>query len=247
MFGGPWQPSGRSTWPEAENAVEHGYMRLPGKRKMIKIRQTVYEDPGNPFADELEAERATQQHILSSQQETMPLQPGKVSPAALDSECGQEIQPLAEKPGRSYPAQSSHDPYNAEQGEISPTTAWFSSILKEGGPDEDVSDRDSRPPSSFFHGPRMVHAPKLTRQGRPDLQRRSMSLALPSESSRPDSDEYVSPRRVWRRENSLPLTSQLEKVEEDVVAPKSGARDTKFYGFYEDLIKGYDRYSNGSK
>lgn len=50
-FVDPWQfPQGRHTYPESP---EHGFMKLPN-RKMVRIRQTIYESPGNPFANDTE-------------------------------------------------------------------------------------------------------------------------------------------------------------------------------------------------
>ena len=52
----PWQfPQGRATWPDAQSP-EHGYMRLASMKKILRIRQTIYEDMGNPFADDVERE-----------------------------------------------------------------------------------------------------------------------------------------------------------------------------------------------
>ena len=48
----PWQfPQGRSTWPDVPTA-DQKYMKLPSRKKILRIRETIYEDPGNPFADD---------------------------------------------------------------------------------------------------------------------------------------------------------------------------------------------------
>lgn len=217
---------------------------------MVKITPAVYEDPGNPFADELEAERAarkTSQASHFSYDKPLPVQPIQTSsmpPRWIHF--SDQADPFARKfsTANSDCSRSVDKPLPLEPDEVSPTSPTFQFEDKESGSDEEA-ERDQRPESSFFSGPRMVHAPKASRVGTPEAIRRahhrSMSLALPPSSGRPDSDEYVSPRKLWRRENSLPVvTSQLEKVEEGDGGGKS-ARDTRFYGFYEDLIKGYDK------
>ena len=40
-------------------------MKLPTKKKILRIRQTIYEDPGNPFADELENEEVAPDSVVS--------------------------------------------------------------------------------------------------------------------------------------------------------------------------------------
>ena len=52
MFVDPWQfPQGRSTWPDVPTA-DQKYMKLPTRKKILRIRDTIYEDPGNPFSEE---------------------------------------------------------------------------------------------------------------------------------------------------------------------------------------------------
>lgn len=52
MFVDPWQyPQGRARWPEVPTA-DQKYTKLPNRKKIVRIRETIYEDPGNPFADE---------------------------------------------------------------------------------------------------------------------------------------------------------------------------------------------------
>ncbi|KAK5173391.1 uncharacterized protein LTR77_002072 [Saxophila tyrrhenica] len=52
LFTGSWShQQGRSTWPDGQTPKDE-YMRLPGKRKLVRIRRTIYEDPGKPFADD---------------------------------------------------------------------------------------------------------------------------------------------------------------------------------------------------
>lgn len=66
LFTDPWQfPQGRATWPDVQSP-EHGYMKLAGRKRILRIRQTIYEDPGNPFADEIDWEG---------------LSPGSIAPA----------------------------------------------------------------------------------------------------------------------------------------------------------------------
>lgn len=59
MFIDPFQfPQGRSTWPDVQSA-EHGYMKLPIKKKILRVRDTIYDDPGNPFASEMGDDRVS--------------------------------------------------------------------------------------------------------------------------------------------------------------------------------------------
>jgi hypothetical protein len=52
MFVDPWQfPEGRLTWPDVPT-TDQKYMRLPTRKKILRIRDTIYEDPGNPFSEE---------------------------------------------------------------------------------------------------------------------------------------------------------------------------------------------------
>lgn len=233
MFNDPWQPSGRSTWPDAANGVEHEYMRLPGKRKMIKIQQTIYEDPGNPFQDELDAERMARGEAVPDRDKALPEAPGEVSPTGRSFfEFDTSYEPF-EKHGQPEPerSRSLDKPLPCEPSEVSPTAKSFrfGSIGKES---DYGSEGDAISPPAGHAVAKQDPIP--TRR----QYHRSMSLAVPN--SPPLTDEYVSPRRFWRRENSLPLMKGVAEEKSENAAPAS-ARDTVFYGFYEDLMKDYDK------
>lgn len=86
MFIDPFQfPQGRSTWPDVQSA-EHGYMKLPVKKKILRVRDTIYDDPGNPFANEMDDHRVSP---LSSVRDEKPLPPipamkNKLNPDPFD-------------------------------------------------------------------------------------------------------------------------------------------------------------------
>lgn len=231
----PWQPSGRSTWPDSANDIEHGYMKLPGRRKMTKIRQIIYEDPGNPFQDELDAERVARGEAVPDCDKALPEAPDEVSPT-----------------GRSFfEFDISYDPFlsTSEQKNDSGRSVSLDKPLPS-------APRKSSSIATSFHfdsvdnvsnyAPEESEVPRASQESfalpqefasRPSRgeYHRSMSLAIPSPP--PLSEEYVSPRRFWRRENSLPLMKEKPEAKK---GPRSG-RDTKFYGFYEDLMKHYDK------
>lgn len=210
---------------------------------MIKIRQTIYGDPGNPFQDELDAERAARGEQDSVLDKALPEAPDEVSPTGrsffeIDMSDGpfQSSSEARCEAGRSLPPLETSWRY--EESESSPTarSCRFSSGDVDSSYDS-VADQlrqaleEPTNPS--------IAAQEDTQRTRPEYSR-SMSLAVPK--SPPLGDEYVSPRRFWRRENSLPLMKEAPEEREASPCPKS-ARDTGFYGFYEDLMKDYKRRS----
>lgn len=60
---------------------------------------------------------------------------------------------------------------------------------------------------------------------------KSVSMSLPSPNC--ESGEYMPPRLYWKRQSSLPSVPQIR--EEDRVE----VRDTRFYGFYDDVMSDY--------
>lgn len=212
-------------------------MKLPGRRKIIKIRQTVYEDPGNPFQDELDAERRGNEEV-SDLNKPLPDAPDEVSPTGrsffeLDislqpcrngSECGSEAGRRL-SPDRSLPY---------EPREESPTARSFrfDSVDDDGSNYAPDSESIAQAPQSSL---KEYTPPVRTRRE----HHRSMSLAIPV-SPRLGSEEYVSPRRFWQRKSSLPLIREAAEEKKDAAASMS-TRDTKFYGFYEDLMRDYGK------
>lgn len=86
--------------------------------------------------------------------------------------------------------------------------------------------------------PEAVMDPILHSQDRSSIRRalgRSKSVAVPS-SAFEDSGEYVSPRRFWR-EGSVPTVHRPENSE----STEKSVRDTRFYGFYDDITNDYSK------
>ena len=70
--------------------------------------------------------------------------------------------------------------------------------------------------------------------------RRSRSVALPAASTSKEPEEYIGPRALWRKESaptSGPSKTGLSKTHD--------SRDTKFYGFYDDIMHDYSGGKNG--
>ena len=153
-------------------------MKLPN-RKVIRLRQTIYEDPGNPFADEVETNQP-EESAVKSNQEALPLRPPSIE-RTLSAE------PISLK--WSWPA---------------PVTYRHPSF-----------------------GERTVPA-------RIQMHRRSKSVAGPTKSPIDSPEHYVAPRSLWRRD-TLPTSHGSE----DAGDAKSDVRDTKFYGFYDDVLQDY--------
>lgn len=217
-------------------------MKLPGKRKMIKIRQTIYEDPGNPFQDELDAERTARGEVDSPLNKPLPAEPDEVSPTGRSFfELDIDYDPFksnVEGDKGEWRSRSLDKPLSIESSEPSPTTRSFRVDSEDDGSEyRSEGYHVSRTPKNSVAVPETQNSSESAPAEVRRAHHRSMSLAIPSFPP-PDLDDYVSPRRLWRRENSLPLMK--EEPEAERVAPKS-ARDTRFYGFYEDLMQDYDK------
>lgn len=219
-------------------------MKLPGKRKMVKIRQTIYEDPGNPFQDELDAERAAGGEVDSPLNKPLPAEPDEVSPTGRSFfELDIDYDPFKttiDGDRREWRSRSLDKPLPSEFSEPSPP-AWSSRFNSEDdgseyGPESYHVSRTPRDPGAVPETQNSSWGIASTEVRR--AHHRSMSLAIPS-SAPLDDDDYVSPRRFWRRENSLLL--MMERPEEEKAGAPKSARDTRFYGFYEDLMQDYDK------
>lgn len=245
LFTDPWQPSGRSTWPETSNGVEHGYMKLPGKRKMINIRQTIYEDPGNPFQDELDAERGVRRvSDEDSKYKPLPPEPDEESPTGRSFfEFDMDYDPFhsgesVEKGTRSL---SLDKPLPIEPSEVSPIASSFD-FGSFGSDDGSNYGPEGFPTPHPADASVAVAQPRSSAEAPRRNPHRSMSLAVPKSPPLLE-HEYVSPRRFWPRKSSLPLTNEGIEVKDMEPSARTlqTARDTRFYGFYEDLMTVYDK------
>ena len=167
-------------------------MKLTNQRKLMRIRQTIYEDPGNPFTDEVD-------------DGSVALEPWrqKPLPPPPESEDGPD-----DAFWRSENA--GNKPHALDSSSTAPWPLQRSETMKVDMPIRGVDQTDKR------------------------AHRRSRSVGLSPPS--PTEDEYVAPRRFWRKrsvpEDELPF---------EVTMDRGGARDTRFYGFYDDIIQDYDR------
>lgn len=197
------------------------YMRLAGQKKMRKVRKTIYEDPGNPFTnadDHVEGEVS----IFN-----MPFQPS-ISDGLYAVHSGS---------AKRSPSDSIHSNHPA----TGPITTNESTLLS-GRPFEDAVESPSvpaspRPPVTF---PNTIHAPTPLRRVTPPVireHRQSSSTAVVMVAS-PDvvanGDKYVAPRAVWRRKG-LPRHRPRNPPRDEEV------RNTKFYGFYDDILLDYEK------
>ncbi|KAK5122484.1 hypothetical protein LTR85_004068 [Meristemomyces frigidus] len=203
--------------------VSPPYMILAGRKKIRKVRQTIYEDPGNPFATDEQDDQTDGAISIFS----MPFHPGVQDPTMS---------------GHSY----SKSPFGGVQKQP-PTvsTAHFEGErqLLNGRPFDDAVESPSVPssphPSPTAANP--IHAPTPQRHGTPTIiqnHRRSVSVAvLPGQPTGGDaSGEYVAPRTDWRRESL-----RYPEPPEQIAPMRDNTRDTKFYGFYDDILEDYEK------
>ena len=128
----------------------------------------------------------------------------------------------------------------------------FGCFQKAGVSGEDRSDLwrtwhncDPQQSESSGYHLRNVMASEAAKQstvGRAEA-RRSKSIALPrsGEPMEAESDEeYVAPRTLWRRKSERRASLQGRGQNQD-------KRDTKFYGFYDEIMSDYRRGSRGSR
>jgi hypothetical protein len=167
-------------------------MRLAAKRRLMRIRQTIYEDPGNPFADDLE-EKVVGLNVRSFSDKPLPPQPG-----ILEDDREPYLGP---------------DAHSVNGSQIEPPT-----------PKNPIAVASSN--DAFRVGRRGIPNSVRTHH------RRSKSVAVPLPSPTHDSGEYISPRQFWRQ-GSAPAVQPLQEEEAEDV------RNTKFYGFYDDIMNSY--------
>ena len=196
LFTDPWQqfPQGRATWPDVQSA-EHGYMKLATKRKILRVRQTIYEDPGNPFADESETEEVLSHPWFEY-----------------------------EKPPPPSPA--------VEEKSV-PESDLFGKGVNHGG----VGPLDYPLQTNAFIANRKLDAyPSPYRDGSSTIRahRRSQSVAVPASSLSDDYGKYIAPRTFWRKA-SVPMNRPTQHGS----SANETARDTHFYGFYDDIMQEY--------
>ncbi|EMC91373.1 hypothetical protein BAUCODRAFT_134986 [Baudoinia panamericana UAMH 10762] len=192
------------------------YIHVAGTHRLRKLRNTIYEDPGNPW---------------------------------FEVEYGSHDGPTFTVPSKSNQVQSlgSIDKNGTGSGQPVPNseTAAAESKLPNGRPFDDADESPVVPPTPRrpVSEPKTIHAripqwpiPSL----KPQSHRRSVSVAVVPNTSvaeQTEESQYVSPRASWRRD-SIPASHlpEIKKME-----AKQEARDTRFYGFYDDILNDYNR------
>ncbi|KAF2480579.1 hypothetical protein BDY17DRAFT_195087 [Neohortaea acidophila] len=169
---------------------------------MVRVRQTVYEDPGNPF----------QENSQSNSNEDRTLQ-------TSNPEDEYYISTVSTK----TPEDS--DESDTEDGQGIMKTTRISQYSTPAAAKDPVADQGRS------DGPRAF---------KPDY-RRSQSVALPITRLWLDdeNEEYVPPRALWRQQSVAavgPVDGRYERGED--------ARDTKFYGFYDEVWRYYQMDEN---
>lgn len=170
--------------------------------KMVRVRQTIYKDPGNPFQEASNSNNSEgRAHQTSGPKDddyasTVSTKASKDS-SESDTEDGQGIVKTTRISQYSTPA------------------TGLDSITDQQGSDGQ-------------------------RAWKPDY-RRSQSVALPLTRSWLDDEdeEYIPPRAMWRQQSVAavgPVDERYERGED--------ARDTKFYGFYDEVWRDYQMDEN---
>lgn len=224
MFTDPWQSSqGRSTWSDGQS--EHGYMRLANKRKLVRIRQTVYEDPGNPFADEMEEADEAPPASWFSHDKSLPPRPFRTEP-------GDEVDDVDEAPPDSWFSHSKPLPPRPCESEAEDHASLRSNSEYDERRVQSVPPND---PVTFADPALRLKLPHQNSSAAVKVNhRRSKSVALFAPSPTDTNAEYISPRRFWRP-GSVPAVQPKGPISSD----GQDVRDTRFYGFYDDIMRGY--------
>lgn len=189
-------------------------MRLANRKKLVRIRRTIYEDPGNPFSVETEAGKTEDTDEVNCRPPTRFWTYGKALPAP-----NLRFDRRNESPVRSDLNASSR--YGSDRAKSRPKTPMSSPAT-------------IRPPLSH-HGPSKANKAH---------HRRSKSVAALTMPTAPDDsseEEYVPPRDFWRQ-GSMPYVTTAKAMEQER-DDGGGLRDTKWYGFYDDLMTTYERDS----
>ncbi|KAI5358516.1 hypothetical protein Slin15195_G109640 [Septoria linicola] len=210
----------------ARDVDEEDYMKVVGSHKMLRVRQTIYNDPGNPFDIESPEDAGPW-----PQYATHGTSPAMTDSSGFNPELGIEL-------NRSIAATDSSR-FNFELEKIisnistspasSADSATDSVLHRRGSPDVGMERFGNRLPVPLY-------APKARRPGTPALVRahsvKEVSIPVVP-SPEPEEEEYVPPRSLWRR--SLPSSNLCEATGRvaDVV------RDTNFYGFYDGVLAEY--------
>jgi len=177
-------------------------VRLAGKKKLRRIRDTLYEDPGNPFASEDE----------------IPKMPMFTIPS-LSTKPADQSRTNHERP-QDHAELLIGNSFDGAEITESPESAT--------GPETSLSSFAS------WNGQHLI---TLQRQGLPTVinpSRRSMSVALIPEQQE-ETEEYVHPRAQWRRE-SVPA----HRLPQQARQARQSTRDSKFYDFYDDILRDCD-------
>lgn len=191
-------------------------MKLAGTKRLRKVRNTIYQDPGNPFA--VDDPSLSQDQVSSSYGDYGSKYNG--------------ADHWKSQPG--YRWQDTRLDVDDKHSE--PSEPWDLASTRDADTDSE-SSRSSPQSVAFVFAPTPQHATSMEpRHG----DRRSMSVEisfLPSWIDQiADTDNVCElPPRGWRSD-SLP-TLHIQPAGE--IALRDGRRDTDFYAFYDDLLAEY--------
>ncbi|KAK0862807.1 hypothetical protein LTR87_016461 [Friedmanniomyces endolithicus] len=187
------------------------FMKVAAAKKLRKVRQTIYEDPGNPFK-------------VAEPTDEVPLLPIPFHPALQKSQSELNSKIETAKPGEHQLL----------------TGSSFADAIE--------SPVVLSVPESGISFVTTLHAPMSQRQVTPAMVKkahRSVSVvAIPWDAAvGPDPEgEYVAPRAGWRR-GSVPVSVSGGGDAAARHGEERSVRDTKFYGFYDDLLPEYGEKS----
>lgn len=195
-------------------------MKLAGKRKLRKVRQTIYEDPGNPFAMDEHDDRTESEISVFNMPFGAVLQ-DPIGPTRV----GTPSRSTSGSAKKHLPAMSMMQPGSVES-------------LLSGKPFDDAVESPSVPPTPT----NVVHAPTPQRHGTPTViqnHRPSISVDVLSGQLTDENTpgDYVSTRGHWRRDSP----PYREASKRNAPPKRDNARDTRFYGFHDDILGDYER------
>lgn len=199
-----------SSASKARKVDEEQYMKTARDRRIRRLRQTIYEDPGNPFALGLD--------------DSTPLAASGLDPFASTKAQAQANPELTFPPRGSSKQQVARTLSTKRNLSLS---SWDSFALSSQPPSPHLEE----PPHVISHlRDSLLHAPKPRRAGTPTLIRQhKYSDSAPSKPAEDEieKEEYVPPRTRWK---SLPSNGRVEDAEE---------RNTRFYRFWEGVWREY--------
>ena len=193
------------------------YMRLAGGKRLRKVRNTIYQDPGNPFAVD-NPSASSQEQFGSPWRGDVP-----------DYNGADHWKPQVGSRFQDVPLDVSEEYSDSSEPWDIPSTRDAGTISEDS--------RNSPQSIPFVYAPMPQHAKSMEPQ---HGDRRSLSVdiaLLPSwTDSMPDTDDvYELTSRDWRSDSLPSLHAQTSSE----ATLKANRRDAGFYAFYDDLLAEY--------